>query len=71
MRRVSGPGSESDLLIAFGRAIGSSSTRDGQDARGHVHKTITIAPDAQAAIHASRLDVVAHRSPFGPPDGSP
>jgi hypothetical protein len=46
-------------LASFGRAIGS--THDAQDARGHVRKTIAIAPDVQAAIHASRLDVVTER----------
>jgi hypothetical protein len=46
-------------LASFGRAIGS--THDEQDARGHMRKTIAIAPDVQAAIHASRLDVVTER----------
>jgi hypothetical protein len=46
-------------LASFGRAIGS--TRDEPDARGHVRKTIGIAPDVRAAIHASRLDVVTER----------
>jgi hypothetical protein len=46
-------------LASFGRAIGS--THDEPDARGHVRKTIAIAPDVRAAIHASRLDVVTER----------
>ena len=47
-------------LAAFGRAI--SATHDEPEcARGHVRKTIAIAPDVQAAIHASRLDIVTER----------
>ena len=51
-------------LTNFGRAI-SIAPQDQQPplpvTRGHVRKTIAIAPDVLSAIHASRLDIVTER----------
>jgi hypothetical protein len=46
-------------LNYFGGAIGIM--RNEPDTRGHMRKSIAIAPDIQAAIHASRLDIVTER----------
>lgn len=49
-------------LADFGLAIDDNTyARPEAGARGHVRKAIPIAPDVQAAIHASRLDIVTER----------
>jgi hypothetical protein len=48
-------------LANFGHAINYADAKPEPNARGHVRKTIPIAPDALAAIHASRLDIVTER----------
>ena len=48
-------------LASFGLAIDATHTQPEGAARGHARKTIPIAKDVQAAIHASRLDVVTER----------
>jgi hypothetical protein len=46
-------------LTDVGNVIGT--TRNEPDTRGHARKSIAIARDIQAAIHASRLDIVTER----------
>jgi hypothetical protein len=46
-------------LTSVGNVIGIA--RNEPDARGHARKSVAIAPDIQAAIHASRLDIVTER----------
>jgi hypothetical protein len=53
-------------LASFGRAIQATPDQPqtqpaSSTMRGHVRKTIPIAPDVLAAIHASRLDIVTER----------
>jgi hypothetical protein len=48
-------------LANFGHAINYADAKPEPNARGHVRKTIPIAPEALAAIHASRLDIVTER----------
>lgn len=48
-------------LARFGLAINNTHAQPESGARGHVRKAIPIAPDVQAAIHATRLDIVTER----------